>query len=374
MLFPYYYGNHLHEFPVFLQIADLGGPLLVTALVNVMNVGVYLVARQLLRDKRVIQWREPAMAVAITAAAAGYGLYRIAQVDTQILEAEAITVGMPQLNMGMLGKHEDRYRGHRRHIAMSREIEQEASPDLIIWPESAYTFFLREDVTNIKKRVMGPLSTPLLFGGLQWRRVDGRKRYYNTVFMADGDGEILGHYDKTYLLAFGEYLPFADQFPILNEWSPRSGNFTPGDHVRPVPFRDHRISVLVCYEDIIPGFVRKAVREARPHLLVNVTNDAWFGDTTAPWQHLALARFRAIEHHRYLVRSTNSGVSAIIDPVGRVLHHTGVFTTESLTGEVRMLEGSTLYGVLGDWPGYASLAFCLFALWFRKRPFSEPSQ
>ena len=134
---------------------------------------------------------------------------------------------------------------------------------------------------------------------------------------------------------------------------------------------DYRISALVCYEDIIPGFVRKAVNEGDPHLLVNITNDAWFGDTTEPWEHLALAKFRAVEHHRYLVRSTNSGVSAIVDPVGRVTGNTGVFTVESLVGEVRMLEGWTLYRYLGDWPGWLSVAavawLAFLGAWVRSR-------
>jgi apolipoprotein N-acyltransferase len=96
-------------------------------------------------------------------------------------------------------------------------------------------------------------------------------------------------------------------------------------------------------------------------------NDAWFGDTNEPWQHLALAKFRAVEHHRYFVRSTNSGVSAIIDPVGRVIGNTGVFTEETLSGEVRMMTGHTVYQYLGNWPGWLGLAACVWFGWIRRR-------
>jgi len=372
MLFPYYYANHLHDLPLFIQIADLGGPLLVTGFVSSFNVGVYLLVRALVK-KTPLPRRQLAIAAGVALFTVGYGAYRMAEVDARAAEAPALTVGMPQVSMGIFEKREDPWRGLEMHIEMSREMEEAVHPDLLVWPESAYTFFLPDGATNVKDRVMGPLSTPLLFGGLQRRNVDGGERHYNTAFMLDGDGEIQGTYDKTYLLAFGEYLPFGEQFPIFYEWSPHSGRFTPGNHVRPLPFRDYRITTMVCYEDIIPGFVRRAVNEGNPHLLVNITNDAWFGDTTEPWEHLALAKFRAVEHHRYFVRSTNSGVSAIIDPAGRVIGNTGVFTEETLTGEVRMMTSTTVYQYVGDWPGWVGLIVCVYLGWFRRRGATAPT-
>ena len=99
--------------------------------------------------------------------------------------------------------------------------------------------------------------------------------------------------------------------------------------------------------------------QARPHLFVSLANDGWFGDSAEPWIHLALARLRAVEPKRFFVHATNTGVSALVDPLGRVLVRSGLLTRESLRGEVRMLEGRTLYGVLGDWPGWlAAAAVC----------------
>ena len=100
--------------------------------------------------------------------------------------------------------------------------------------------------------------------------------------------------------------------------------------------------MLVCYEDVLPGFTRKLVRAAHPNLLVNITNDAWFGETNEPEIHLALAVFRAVEHRRWLIRSTNSGISAVIDPVGRVVARTGLMTRETLRATVRWQTGTTL--------------------------------
>jgi apolipoprotein N-acyltransferase len=108
------------------------------------------------------------------------------------------------------------------------------------------------------------------------------------------------------------------------------------------------------------------VREAKPHLLINLTNDAWFGDSQEPWIHLVLSRYRAIEHRRYLVRSTNSGISAVIDPLGRVVAQTGLLTRENLRHDVHMLEEDTVYGRIGDWPGWLGLAAILF-MFIRRR-------
>jgi len=110
------------------------------------------------------------------------------------------------------------------------------------------------------------------------------------------------------------------------------------------------VTALICYEDILPRFTNDAVRHADPDLLVNITNDAWFGDSAEPWQHLALAQLRAVEHRRYLVRGTNSGVSAVIDPVGRVVARSGTFRQETVTARIRWMRSKTLYERLGDWP------------------------
>ncbi len=163
------------------------------------------------------------------------------------------------------------------------------------------------------------------------------------------------------MLQFGEHLPFGETFPILYQWSPNSGKFTPGTKLDPVYITlgdtTHKVAVLICYEDIIPAFTNALVNATDPDLLVNITNDAWFGATTEPWEHLALAQLRAVEHRRFLIRATNSGVSAVVDPVGRLVAHTEVRdvqqgnydTADDLIATVRWLHlGRTLYEVVGD--------------------------
>ncbi len=378
VLFPAFLASGFHEVPLFLQIADLGGPMLLSAVAMGFNAGLYEGVRAAVR-KEPLPKKTLGVVLGAVVFTLGYGAWRIAEVDGRAAEAETIDVGMVQVNMGIFAKREEPFEGHRRHLMQSRRLEAREELDLLVWPESAFTFFLPEGTTNIERRVLPGIQSPVVFGGLARREVEGERRHYNTAYLVDEDGEILSTYDKTFLLAFGEYLPFGETFPILYEWSPNSGHFTPGDHVRPLVLeRDEgapiRISTLICYEDVLPGFTREAVREADPNLLVNITNDAWFGDTHEPWIHLALAKFRAVEHHRALVRSTNSGVSAFVDPVGRTLGVIGVDERDEISAELPLLDSPTLYQYVGDWPGWVGLLAMLFMAFVGRRKEEEEDE
>ena len=365
LLFPFYYGASFHALPVALQVADLGGPLLLTALAIAVNGALYELGAALQARTRPLPLRGPLAALAYVAFVLAYGAWRLRAVDAEVAAAPKLQVGLVQANMGLLEKREDPFEGQVRHLDQSFALESEAHPALIVWPESAFASVLPEHIRNVRGYVLGDLATPVLFGGLSQRRVDGAPRYFNTAFITDAGGTIRGSYDKTYLLAFGEYLPFGETFPFLYELSRQSGRFTPGRHVRPLPLGAYGIATLICYEDLLPGFVRAAMA-SDPHLLVNITNDAWFGDTHEPWIHFALAKLRAVEHHRFLVRATNSGVSGIVDPAGRVVAHTGTFERATLHAEVAMLRGRTLYAIVGDWPGWLAVAAVLWMVTRRR--------
>lgn len=353
-LFPTYIANSFHMLLLPTQMADLGGPLLISALIGAANLSVYETWRWAKKRRG-----PPKFLFGLTTAAAVfamiYGAIRVQQIEARMEAAPVLRMGIVQVNMGIFAKWDEAREGHRRHLEQSRELEREGDLDLLIWPESAYVASLPRKVPWNAGRVRADLKTPMLFGGVSLEKVDGEKRIYNTVFSMDADGIVRSTYDKTYLLMFGEYLPFGETFPILYELSPNSGRFTKGSHVRPVTFGEWRISTPVCYEDILARFTRKMVREAKPHVMINLTNDAWFGDSQEPWIHLLLSKYRAIEHRRYLVRSTNSGVSAVIDPLGRVVTKSGLLTRENLRADVHMMAQDTIYTTLGDWPGWLAL-------------------
>jgi apolipoprotein N-acyltransferase len=369
-LFTKYFGAALHGLPLAIQVADLGGPLLLSGLLIAASVAFYELSK--LVRKRAFKRKRVLIIAGVWAATLIYGGYRIHAVEAEAAASDHITVGTVQTNMGLTQKRDDPEEGLQRHIDQTLELQKTTKLDLLVWPESAFAWFLPDRIKNMRRIVFkDKIHIPTLFGGLSVRERNKEIEPYNTAYMVDSDGDVVGTYDKTYLLAFGEYIPFGDRFPQLYDLSPHTGRFISGKHVQPMPFGRYRLTALICYEDVLPSFVSRAVRAGDPHLLVNMTNDAWFGDTHEPWQHLALAKLRAVEHHRALVRSTNSGVTAIVDPVGRLMAVTGVFTRENISASVPMLEnGQYPYAYIGDWPGYLSLLalLALSALKLRKKP------
>lgn len=390
LLFPWYYAATVHNVPVLMQIADLGGPILVGLVIVAVNLAIAEPLRAKLAaptralspdalDKRVIGVGVLALVFSLV-----YGAARISMVKSKVANAESAHVGMVQANMALIQKRIDPGEGLRRHRRLTAELRARGV-DFVVWSETSATFAVPEALgtkgTFFRDKFAGSLGVPTLFGAVLYRTDPDRERWFNTALATNVRGEITGRYDKQFLLAFGEYLPFGDTFPIMYKWSPHSGRFSPGTSLEPVDIEiggvKHPVSVLICYEDILPGFTNRAVSHANPELLVNMTNDAWFGDTTEPWQHLALAKFRAIEHRRFLVRSTNSGVSAIIDPTGAIVDGTlsHPFKDEAHDGEIRWLRGGTVYEALGDGPWYATaLGAVVMAFRRRKTQGKQPKQ
>jgi len=370
LLFPWYYAASMHTVPVMMQSADIGGPILVSLVVLGSNVAIAeLLERPLFGlkpDRRTI-----ALA-ALPIVALLYGLVRISQVESAVAEAEPIKVGMVQ-GATPLTK---RANALRVHIDKTKELAQE-NVDLVVWSEAAASrqFDEKSYEAAVKRRITRHLKVPTIVGTVVYQRIPNpdpkgrRARFFNTALIADEKGDIHGRYDKQYLLMFGEYLPFGDDYPVLYEWSPNSGAFSKGESFEPLPLGEHRLSTMICYEDIIPSFVSKLVSVGNPDLLINMTNDAWFGDTKEPWQHLALAKFRSVEHRLYMVRVTNTGVSAIIDPVGRTPVVVGVDMAEpkTATGEVRYLQLFSIYKKLGDVPWWLVTAVCALAAFIPRR-------
>jgi len=165
---------------------------------------------------------------------------------------------------------------------------------------------------------------------------------------------------------FGEYVPLEEFLPFVNKLADGIGDFSPGK-INPLPLHDYRLGVLICYEVIFPELAREYVREGSD-LLVNITNDAWFGKSSAPWQHLAMARFRAIENRVWMARAANTGISAYITPSGRITQQSNLFEPAFLVGEVGLGAQPRLYSHMGDLvPGAFLLISLLWLLQTRRR-------
>jgi apolipoprotein N-acyltransferase len=353
-LFPHYFGLSLHRFPRALQIADLAGPLSVTAVLMSANVA----ALALLSRLRVATARDLTWAASLCAATFAYGSYRVHEVDTRIADARKIEVVVIQANLSVEEKRRENGGGLRPHFELSAAVSPK--PHLIVWPETVADY---DDMEGLPQALREhAIGTPVLFGARLRHEDDaGMRRYANAALLADAQGNVTAGYHKIKLLPFAEYVPFGESHPSLYTLLPRPRRFVPGVLPPVLQFGELRLGVSVCYEDIFANFIADGVREHGPHLLVNLTNDAWFGDTIEPHQHAALAKLRAVEHHRSFVRATNSGVSEIVDPVGRELSVSGVFVSQTLRAVVPLLEGQTVYSAIGDALGYAAALVLLAA-------------
>jgi apolipoprotein N-acyltransferase len=191
---------------------------------------------------------------------------------------------------------------------------------------------------------------------------DGRRLRHNSALLVGADGVIRAAYHKTLPVPFAEQIPRFLRRPALVARLPHVQEFEAGRDVPALALGPWRISTPICSESAEPALVRRMLREARPHLLVTLANDAWFGDSRLAWIHLQVSRLRAVEHRRALVHATQSGVSAVVDPMGRISVRSGLLTRESLRGEVRLLDAPTPYTRLGDWPGPVAALLLVAAL------------
>jgi apolipoprotein N-acyltransferase len=358
LIFPYFLGNALYSVPLLTQVVEVTGVPGLTAFVAVVNGALYeLTAAGL--GRRPVARAPVVLALAAVVACVGFGLVRIAAVDRTAAAARKIRVAVVQTNIGAREKGDRAVEFLRQHQHMSREAEAARGPfDLIVWPESAYDALVPRAVRSVRVLTEG-IAAPVILGTLVTDRApDGERRVFNSAVLVSGAGQVLGIFDKVELLVFGETLPFVDTFPSIRDWFPRTSIYARGTTLRHLRMEDGTALLpMICYEDIHPAFVRRMWRADGPaDVLVNVTNDSWYGDTREPRIHLALASFRSIETRRAMIRSTNTGISGIVDPVGRIVRRTGQWTRETLVAEVPVVrDGSTTpYLRLGDTYGWLS--------------------
>ena len=371
-LFPVHLGDSLVDQTALIQIVDLGGPLLASALVALVNLAVFETWRWLRSERP----RPDAILICVglaVLAAAGYGLARIEGISRSLAGAPSLRVGLVQGNLGVLEKRREAALVHRRYLEQTRELLAEGELDLVVWPETVYIRGLKGPFPISGEGVRAELRVPLLFGAATVGFQGSRRRAFNSALLIGADGVIQAGYDKNLPVPFAEKVPLAERIPPLAALFPHAQEFGAGSDTPALWLGPWRISTPICSESAEPSFVRRMLERADPHLIVSLANDAWFGDSQEPWIHLAVARLRAAEHKRFLVHATNSGVSAVVDPFGRVVARAGLLTRENLSATVRLRDGQTVYARLGDWPGWLGLAITLLALASAGRPPSPAS-
>jgi len=353
LLFQSYTGVALMPVLPLVQLAELGGILLVSALQAVVN-GAIFDALEAWRFVRPAPSGAMAASLIALLGAGTYGYSRLVRVDAAQHAAGKVAVGLAQPNVGELELHANPMASVRTLQEQTAELHARGAA-LVIWPEVGFNIRPLRPGDTDGRAVTGGVPVAAIVGAI---RVEGRK-VWNSALMIGSDGRIGDHYDKIQLLAFGEYIPFGDWFPQLYEWSPLSSPLARGQTTAPLRWDRWRFATFICYEDILPGIVRAIMAdhgEGRAHAMVNLTNDSWYGAGHEQEQHLMLAAVRSIEHRRWLLRATSTGISAFVDATGRVVQRMGRNQRGVLVADVPMLQGTTPYELVGDWPGWAALA------------------
>jgi len=337
--------SQIHSLPM-VQIASLTGVYGVSFLLVVTSLSLVGWARNKPRNLSL-----PLLLVALSW---GYGHYRLTHTSES---GQPITVALLQGSIDQYKKWDQAY---VQEIELTYEVlvarAKVQNPQIIVWPETSVPGYLLQDraLTTWLAQVIRNsgcyhiIGTPFMNG----------KDAYNSAFSIDPSGRLLGQYSKHHLVPFGEIVPFGDTLGrwihVLNEL----GGFTAGQESTVLTVGPAEVGINICYEAIFPALVRKSVAQGA-ELIANLTNDGWYMKTAAPYQHFAPNVFRAIENDRWLVRADNTGISAIIDPLGHVTAASPIFQPEIVTGQIYLRRTRTFYTRFGDVFAWICIIFCI---------------
>lgn len=349
-------GYSQYRMLTIMQCADITGVYGVSLLIVWVNAALYLTLRGARRGKFV--WKPLGFTLLLFSAVVLYGRVRMDEVSTLLAKADPITVGLVQGNIAQDIKWNNDFRQEALNIhqTLTRETLR-SGVRLVIWPESATPFYLEHDPAYQEAlfTLIRGTGAYLLVGSPSLGRENKRLFSFNSAFLLSPEADIIGRYDKIHLVPFGEYVPLQKLLFFVDKMVEGIGEFKPGETVVLMPFPQAPFAVLICYEIIFPDLTRRFVKRGAT-FLVNITNDGWFGDTSAPYQHFSMAAVRAIENKRYVARAANTGVSGFISPLGEVQAASDVFTQAALNGTLRPLGMITFYTRYGD---VFSIAVCI---------------
>ena len=275
-----------------------------------------------------------------------------------------VKVSVIQGNVDQDRKWDDRYRNET--LLKYEELTRRAAsdhPDLILWPETAAPFlFEREPVYREKlERFIAEIRIPLLFGSPALDPSPEGDKWFNSAYFLDSAGRIVDRYDKMKLVPFGEYVPFHRLLFFVNKITEGIGDFSAGNRSTVFAWANRSFGTLVCFEVIFPEVFRTFV-SGGADFMTTITNDAWFGETAAPYQHFSMVVFRAIENRTPVARAANTGISGFIDSRGRILATSALFVTDEITGRLKYYREKTFYSNFGDVFGWSVLIMSLTVL------------
>jgi apolipoprotein N-acyltransferase len=338
------------------QLASVLGVYGLSLFVAFVNVG-FAMATIASGRARVIAFSGTVAGIALVAVWGGMRLSA-----NELTAGTPITIGLIQGNIAQTDKWNPARAGMilDRYLQLTQQAADQGA-EFIIWPEAATPFYFEEDPTGVVvRRLVRGLGRPLLLGSDEVEDGDP-PRTYNSAFMLDRAGATAAVYRKIQLVPFGEYVPFQRVLFFVGPLVEAVSAFSRGTRVTMLPVEGHMVSTAICYEVTYPALAREAVRQGS-EMLTTITNDGWYGESSAAFQHFEMAAMRAIEQGRYLARAANTGISGLVDPYGRVVIRTRLFETVAVVGEARFVQATTVYARIGDVAAYVSALITVLAV------------
>ncbi len=343
-------GYGFWQLPLAIQTVDLFGHYWITFVVVLINCLVFLFLQKGSKTKI---FRHSLFIGAVVAIMLSYGKFRMQQLTDEFRDAQTVVIGIVQGNIDQSRKWSpDEQRGTvTTYLEESQKlIDEDKSPDLIVWPETALPFFpTRNPLFGQLQHFAEQNSVALLTGSPWFEVADYQTKnvdFYNSAFIVTPQGEYGDIYFKSHLVPFGEYVPLKKLLPFIAPLVEAVGDFSPGRVEKPLQSKAIRSGILICFESIFPEIARKWV-DNEANLLVNLTNDAWYGRSSAPSQSMAMSVYRAVETRRSLIRSANTGISAFVDPLGRVTSSSDIFVTWARREKVELMDTVTVHSRWG---------------------------
>jgi apolipoprotein N-acyltransferase len=332
----------------FVQVADITGVYGLSFAILLVNVTLYLILNRW--PRRQFPYREAVLTTLVLLGIFAYGYFKMSALDQRILQSPSLRVGVVQGNIDQSIKWDESFQKETLRIYERLSLKvAEGKPDLIIWPETATPFFFQEakEYQPVVLDIPRKTDAFLLFGSPSYTIVNRRVNHYNSAYLVSKAGEIVGKYDKIHLVPFGEYVPLSDLLFFIGSLGEGIGNFKSGRDPFIFSLPQGQFGVVICFEVIFPDLCRRFVKRGA-NFLVTITNDAWFGKTSAPYQHFAIATLRAVENRVFVARAANTGISGFIDPKGRIINQGGIFTEEAMNEKIYLMKGRTFYTQYGD--------------------------
>ena len=353
-----------------IQIADLAGVYGITLLIVLVNIVLHRALRAVSGAGVPYPVKSAAVVLILLSSTLFYGFSSLNGSET--VNSKPLRVALIQGNIPQDVKWSPEFR--ERTIDTYERLTRDAAKngvDLIVWPESAVPFFFQDEPLQAErlKSLARETNACILFGSPAHELRNGRSTFLNSAFMISPRGETIGRADKMHLVPFGEYVPLGNILTFINKLVVGIGDFAPGEHAVILDTGSTKLGVQVCYEVIFPELARQYV-QAGARVLVAITNDAWFGRSSAPYQHLAISTFRAIETRTPLIRAANTGVTAIVDQNGHISTMTGLFVEAFRTGEIQPGSGTSLYLTIGDTPAWLCVlltAGVTLLIWIKRK-------